>query len=148
MKAGLKLIGLMLVISVLVPVLPASTTVAADSRSILGTWHGEYNYTGAEGDSRYPPTNFTLIIQTVEKNTVLGNVIEPRTNFGPSHLKDLPSSVYGIWDPKFGKIRFIKTLQFPGGHSIYYEGTLGADGRLAGTWIITEDWTGTWSAGK
>jgi len=72
----------------------------------------------------------------------------PRTNWGPTSLSEFISSVTGIIDEKFKKIRFIKKLEFAGGHAIYYEGFLLDNNKLNGQWIISEDWTGSWHAEK
>ncbi|MFH2013126.1 MAG: hypothetical protein ABIJ37_10560 [Pseudomonadota bacterium] len=123
------------------------TVEASDqgNKDIIGTWYGKYYYTYSE---KLVPTEFKLIIDRVEVNAFWGVVVEPRTDWGPASLSEFKSSVTGIIDSKFKKIRFIKKLEFAGGHAIYYEGFLQDNNKLSGQWIINEDWTGSWQAEK
>jgi hypothetical protein len=116
-----------------------------ESKDIIGTWYGKYYYTYSQ---QLIPTQFKLVIDKVEANAFWGVVVEPRTNWGPTSLSEFKSSVTGVIDEKFKKIRFIKKLEFVGGHAIYYEGFLRDNNKLNGQWIINEDWTGSWHAEK
>ena len=86
-----------------------------------------------------------MSIDSVQGNHFSGQIVEPRTNWGPKDLKEFESSVEGVCNKE--NISFIKTYKFPGGHSVDYSGNLNKF-KIQGSWTIGSDWSGIWNATK
>ena len=114
-----------------------------------GVWVGKYRYAeGAvdqAGNAR-EPVQFRMFI-VHNGDGLWGYVHEPKT-FGEGDSPGLHAVLDGRFDPQTKKVSFTKTYDGTGGvrHAVKYEGRVGDDDAMKGTWEIPNDISGTFTA--
>lgn len=121
------------------------TGVFAGPEKLMGTWQGKYEYSV---DTTKKSANFELIIEDVNGSEFSGYTLETNMGAGPKRLKTLRATIKGRYDEMEDSIKFKKTYDFPGGHSINYQGWFSGDSEILGEWDIGKDWFGSFEMSK
>jgi len=135
-------------LSVCVALIGAASFVVLLSQNVCAAelsrrWQGLYSYPDA---SNRAPVAFELNVTSVRGDSFNGRTTEPAT-FGDQPCSHLYANVSG--QVTGDKIEFTKTYDGTCGqsHSVFYRGTLsGGFRRMEGTWSISNNWGGRFTA--
>ena len=105
-------------------------------------WIGYFQYD--DPGRGYIKGNFTINFREGASNYISGDIVEPRTHFGPN-TKTLHSIITdGHFDRTSNQIKFTKVYDYDG-HTVNYVGTLVGENVMTGRWNIGS-YTGSWRA--